>query len=105
MNTSGMAGEQNRLLHKINTLSFALVETNLYLDGHPTNRAALDYYRTTYDEYKRLKEEYETKYAPLTPTVGATDTEWKWVREPWPWEIGFPEAGAAAPTKPLYGDD
>jgi spore coat protein JB len=105
MPMNNMTGEQSKLLHKINSLSFALVETNLYLDGHPTNRAALDYYRTTYDEYKRLKEEYESKYAPLTPTVGASDTEWKWVREPWPWEVGFPETGAAIATKPLYGDD
>ncbi len=99
------ANEQSRLLRRINALSFALFETNLYLDGHPTNRAALDYYRSTYGEYQKLKEEYESKYAPLTATVGESDTEWKWVREPWPWEIGFPEAGAAAPTKPLYGDD
>lgn len=102
---NNMTGEQSRLLHKINTLSFALTETNLYLDGHPTNRAALDYYRTTYDEYQRLKEEYESKFAPLTPSACASDTEWKWVREPWPWEIGFPETGTASATKPLYGDD
>ena len=99
------SNEESKLLHKITTLSFALTETNLYLDGHPTNRAALDYYKNTYDEYMKLKAEYEKNYAPLTASANPTDTEWKWVREPWPWELGFPESGEASATMPLYGDD
>ena len=99
------ASNRSRLMKRINELSFALVETQLYLDGPPTNRAALDYYRTTYDEYQRLKQEYEANCAPLTPTSVGSETEWKWVREPWPWELGFPESGVASATKPPFGDD
>ena len=97
--------EQSRLLRRLSALSFALAETNLYLDGHPTNRAALDYYRNTYAEYTALKDEYERTYAPITPSANESDSEWKWVREPWPWELGFPEASESIATKPICGDD
>ena len=86
---------QNSYLRKLQELSFALIETHLYLDTHPTSRAALDYYRTTKAEYDRLAAEYEASYAPITPHVREADRDWRWVREPWPWEQGFPESGEA----------
>ena len=36
-----MNSRKNNMLH---ALSFALVETVLYLDGHPNDRRALEYY-------------------------------------------------------------
>ena len=32
--------------------------------------------------------EYEEKYGPLTPNSAAGDCEWKWIKNPWPWERG-----------------
>ena len=32
------------------------------------------------------REEYEAKYGPLTANVAATDCEWLWINNPWPWE-------------------
>ena len=93
MNAADMS--RQRLMKKICELSFALVETQLYLDTHPMSRAALDYYRTTKSEYDRLAAEYEMKYAPILPYVREDDHDWRWVREPWPWELGFPESGEA----------
>lgn len=92
------SGSQSRLYRKLQELSFALIETHLYLDTHPTSRAALDYYRTTKAEYDRLVAEYEASHAPVTPHVREGDRDWRWVREPWPWELGFPESGEATAT-------
>ena len=78
---------------RIQELSFAMKETELFLDGHPANRRALAYYAELQGEYALLKEEYEKTYAPITPSAGEGATEWRWVRTPWPWEYGFPDGG------------
>ncbi len=103
MNTADMS--RQRLMRKLEELSFVLVETHLYLDTHPTNRAALDYYRTTKAEYDRLCAEYEMKYAPILPHVREGDGDWRWVREPWPWELGFPESGEAKAAVPHSAEE
>ncbi len=81
---------------RLQELSFALKETELFLDGHPENRRALAYYAEQKAEYDVLKAEYEATYAPITPGAGEGDAEWRWVRSPWPWEYGFPDGGNVA---------
>ena len=97
--------ERRKLMRKLEELSFVLVETHLYLDTHPTNRAALDYYRSARTEYDRLLAEYEMKYAPVVPGVREGECEWSWVRASWPWELGFPESGEAKAAVPRAADD
>ena len=43
---------KEKLLSEIRALSFALVETNLYLDSYPENAEALAYFRRVRDELK-----------------------------------------------------
>ena len=81
---------------RLQELSFALKETELYLDGHPENRRALAYYAEQKAEYDTLKAEYEATYAPIIPNANENDTAWRWVRSPWPWEYGFPDGGNVA---------
>ena len=81
---------------RLQELSFALKETELFLDGHPGNRRALAYYAEQKAEYDLLKSEYEATYAPITPNATENDTAWRWVRSPWPWEYGFPDGGNVA---------
>ena len=81
---------------RLQELSFALKETELFLDGHPENRRALAYYAEQKAEYDTLKAEYEATYAPITPNANENDTAWRWVRSPWPWEYGFPDGGNVA---------
>ena len=40
-----MSKDQMRLLKYISQVSFALTETNLYLDTHPCDKVALSYYQ------------------------------------------------------------
>ena len=87
--------EQRKMMDKIQSLSFALQETALFLDGHPQNRMALAYYSKIKAELDCLTKEYEAKFAPITfMSQGGNECNgWRWVTEPWPWEMNFPEGG------------
>jgi spore coat protein JB len=78
-----------RLLHTIQMYSFVLLETNLYLDSHPNDQMALEYFRKYSQLLKQAREEYESQCGPLSPNSNfiATDT-WRWVEGPWPWQPG-----------------
>lgn len=78
--------ERDCLLRRIQAEDFALYETVLYLDGHPQNRKALAFYNKHRDIVKTLREEYESKYGPLTIYGNTGDCDWHWVDRPWPWE-------------------
>ncbi len=73
------------LASKIKALSFAKTETELFLDTHPSSRAALAYYHETLTELNKLKEEYNDKYGPLTADASSKD-KWNWISGPWPWQ-------------------
>lgn len=69
-------------------LSFAIVDAGLYLDGHPQDTAALDYYNEINSAYRAARDGYEAKYGPLSIYDGKeTDNEWLWSTTPWPWEV------------------
>ena len=78
------------LLHWISVVSFAVYDTQLFLDTHPDNTEALAYFR----EYSTLRNqalaEYAKYYGPLTidtANINCRD-KWTWINEPWPWEEG-----------------
>lgn len=89
MNTN-FVNEQAKLLHDIGILDFVTVDLGLYLDTHPTDRSAMEYY----NHYNRLscqaKKEYSAKFGPLTLELADTADcgEWKWAVLPMPWEGG-----------------
>ena len=91
--SNGNVSRQEEMMLRLQELSFALKETELFLDGHPENRRALAYYAETKGEYDLLAAEYEKTYAPITPGAAENATAWNWVRTPWPWEYGFPDGG------------
>ena len=65
---------RSEIILKIQELSFACVDLNLYLDTHP-------------DEAIR---NYECKYGPLTNFgYGKSGCPWQWVEQPWPWDREF----------------
>lgn len=78
--------ERDRLLRRIRADDFALYEAVLYLDGHPRNKKALEYYRQLRDELAQLKAEYTRKYGPLTIYDNDNGDSWQWIDGPWPWE-------------------
>lgn len=76
---------KNNMLH---ALSFALVETVLYLDGHPNDRRAIEYYEKIKSEYRKALEEYERENGPVTAgsDTAVENGKWRWSTEPWPWQ-------------------
>lgn len=80
---------RKQMLDWVNMVSFAVTESNLYLDTHPTDPAALSYVQ----EYTRLRNQalndFASMYGPLTvDTARANQKMWEWVNDPWPWEGG-----------------
>lgn len=78
--------ERSALLKEIQAEDFALYETALYLNGHPTCQSALDYYCQRKKLSLALREQYESLYGPLTLYGNDSATCWHWVDAPWPWE-------------------
>lgn len=80
---SGCRGDD--LKERLKALSFAVLETVLYLDGHPDCQAALEHYNMLIEELEEVTERYEQKYGPLTIYSNSKNT-WEWISSPWPWE-------------------
>ncbi len=81
--------ERDQMLKDIGILSFVLIDLMLYLDTHPQDRSAMEYYNH-YDRIKtQLKREFGKKYYPLTMEQAESNTEWRWGDAPLPWEGGW----------------
>ena len=73
--------EDNRemLLKRVQICDFILVETNEYLDTHPNDQAALDYFKK-YNEMRRTAaKEFTEKYGPLNMWDFEGGNRWNWV--------------------------
>lgn len=82
-----MSREQIQLLKHISQVSFALTDTSLFLDTHPCDQDALDYYQIVKKQRQEALEEYSKKYGPLQVDRVECDKYWTWVESPWPWEL------------------
>lgn len=78
------------LMQKINDSSFAVDDAKLFLDTHPCDEEALEYFQ----KYSRIRSEamkmYAEHYGPLTidDAMYSCEDTWKWINEPWPWQEG-----------------
>ena len=81
-------GNQEQMLHDIGVLDFVLVDLMLYLDTHPYDCKAMEYF----NHYSRIKNqmsrEFSQKYYPLTKDMAESNKEWRWGMAPLPWEGG-----------------
>lgn len=78
---------RQELMHQIQQAGFALTDLNLFLDSHPQNQMALDYFRDVQTRYTELCAQYEMQFGPLTAFDTDTEQGWTWVQAPWPWEL------------------
>ncbi len=79
---------RQQLMNRIDQISFAVNDMNLYLDTHPCDDKALVYCRELVQERKKLLKEYGKMYGPLTidSTDQTDEAVWKWTEQPFPWE-------------------
>lgn len=74
------------LMQRINEASFAMDDVVLYLDTHPDDRDALNYYHYVVGMRKEAMDAYESQFGPLMPDAVTSDCKWTWMTEKWPWE-------------------
>ena len=84
----GNATEKSILLKNIDMVGFAMVELAQYLDTHPDDEEAMEYFMHFMKNKKMLMKEYTLKYGPLClDNMNDRDlNKWKWATEPMPWE-------------------
>lgn len=83
---------ENELLKKVYETGFALDDIALYLDTHPTDQEAMNYYRWVQRENRGAVRAFEQTYGPLM-IDGVESNDWSWVSNPWPWEGGNRSCG------------
>ena len=78
------------LLMQIGHASFAVDDVKLYLDTHPRDQEALDFFYEYNKKRNQLLKEYAKYYGPLTvdTAVPSCSDRWNWINEPWPWQEG-----------------
>ena len=75
-------------MNTINEVSFAVDDIKLYLDTHPDDEKALDFFKEKSMIRNEALKAYAAQYGPLTIDTG-NDTcsrQLDWVMQPWPWE-------------------
>lgn len=81
-----MGNSKEQLLRDIGIVDFVLIELGLYLDTHPMDRNAMEYF----NHYSRIKyqmeKEFSIKYYPLRMDMAESNKEWRWGAAPLPWE-------------------
>ena len=68
------------------TASFAMDDVILYLDTHPDDRQALEFYRTVTAMRREAVKAYEDAFGPLSIDANENPQQWDWITRSWPWE-------------------
>lgn len=79
---------QKQLFMWITMLGFCSDDIVLYLDTHPMDENALDYYNQCMKLYKEAVDTYEREYGMLSVGDGNQTDSWNWTDRPMPWEGG-----------------
>lgn len=77
--------EQEKLMLRIQELSFALNDLNLYLDINPNDTDCFNLFKTYAQELNRCKEKYENEYNVINLNDDVNNC-YSWYKNPWPWE-------------------
>ena len=79
--------DQAKLLTDIDSLSFAMIDLNLFLDVNPENKDAIKLFNNYREKKEKLTKEYEKKYGPITIDSDSLNSfPWAWNDMPWPWD-------------------
>ena len=79
-------GKREELLLKIQELTFAVIDLNIYLDVYPNDIECLELYKKYNKELNNLKSAYEKEYGPLEASDVTSTREFTWIKNPWPWD-------------------
>ncbi len=77
---------REEMLRKVQEADFILYDVSLFLDTHPDNQTALEFFQKYQRIYTEAVAEYESIYGPLVAFDADTQQGWSWTQSPWPWE-------------------
>lgn len=78
---------KNELMEQVASTSFATHEAVLFLDTHPEDSAAMNYYQQWRQKRRQAIEQYEKSFGPLFADHVDKTNYWAWIKSPWPWEL------------------
>lgn len=82
------AGNKLQAKQQLAQSCFAVHEAVLYLDTHPNDQNALEYYRKKQQQLIQANENYQKIVGPTRSCMVDTNSgSWRWIETPWPWEI------------------
>lgn len=79
---------QKELYEWIMMLGFCAVDMMLYLDTHPDDEEALNYFNQCTALYNAAKQSYQEQFGPLNAFSEQERFSWDWNTAPMPWEGG-----------------
>lgn len=79
---------RNELDNWLSMLKFCSIDMMLYLDTHPDDREALEYFNQCTELYQSARKTYEKRYGQLSAFTGGPLDCWDWNAAPMPWEGG-----------------
>lgn len=79
---------QQTMLNDIGIIDFTLVDLMLFLDTHPDDKEAMEYFNHYAKIKDKMVKDFSMMYYPLTKDLAESTTEWRWSAAPLPWEGG-----------------
>ena len=80
---------QKELYEWIMMLGFCAVDMMLYLDTHPDDEEALNYFNQCTALYNAAKQSYQEQFGLLNAFSEQERSSWDWNTAPMPWEGGM----------------
>ena len=80
-----MVTERQQAMQEVQRNKFAVIDAGMYLDSHPEDETALQYFRMMCKKHEQAAEVYQKNFGPLH-MCDAAETRWTWNDDPWPWE-------------------
>ena len=79
--------KQAEMLTQLDSLGFALIDLNLYLDIYANDNETINLFNKYRTQKNELLKIYESQYGPIELSSDALNTySWAWDNKPWPWE-------------------
>ena len=78
--------KKEELLLEIMELSFAINDLNLYLDLNPGDREMLEKFNKLVEISCQKEMEYVKNYGALEVIDSDSNSNFEWIKNPWPWE-------------------
>ena len=82
-----MVNEQEYAMKRLQMYNFSMAEAVLFLDSHPDNKEAIEFFNKYQKLTRQALKDYTEKYGPVTAdNMPENKAQWQWVKGPWPWE-------------------